>query len=266
MREKYCFYQKKGNLNFILILFFFVGGYVFFFTSNSWMPAGSSANALTPPGQENEWNGRTVSVIRWDYCEDSGTMEVELGIRNASYDGQNTYAYSALEKRGENLEINVVLEEAEWVIIQIMDVPKRWSEVLLRLDMKDDAESMGFLKLYTNVNDVNHVERIEKKDRDGYLKERFETQIRTYQDMIGSLQEEIQKLEEEKQQIQLEITRLQESRQYQTAEQQTATDRAVTEAESKYRGAEEEIAQKQAEITEINERIILTQRQMEEGQ
>lgn len=265
LREKYSFYQKKGNLHFFLILFVFIGGYLFFFTSNSWMPAGSSADALTIPGQENEWNGRTVSVIRWDYCETSGTMEVELGIRNTSYDGQNTYKYSALEKQGRNLPVKVVLEEADWVILQITDLPGRWSEISLRMDMKEDVESMGLLKLYTNVNDVNQVNKIEKKDRAGYLKARFETQIATYQSTIESLQGEIKNLENEKQEINREIARLQEGRQYQTLEQQRATDQAVAEAESKYKSAETEIVKKQTEITEMNERISLTQKQMEEG-
>ncbi len=265
IREKHYFYQKKGNLHFFLILFIFIGGYLFFFTSNSWMPAGSSANALTPTGQENEWNGRTVSVIRWDYCENSGMMEVELAIRNTSYDGQNTYEYSALEKQGKNLSVKTVLEEADWVILQIADLPRRWSEISLRMDMKEDAESLGLLKLYTNVNDVHCVDRIVKKDRDGYLKARFETQIAAYKSAIESLQGEIQNLEKEMQEINSEIARLQESRQYQTEEQQTATDRAITEAESKYKSAETEISGKQAEIAEMNERITLTQKQMEEG-
>lgn len=265
IREKYSFYQKKGNLRFILILFFFIGGYLFFFTSNAWMPAGSSANALTPPGQEKEWNGRTVSVIRWDYCEASGKMEVELDIQNTSYDGQNSYEYSALEKLGGTLSVSVILEEADWVILQISDLPKRWSEVSLRMDMTERAESMGLLKLYTNVNDVNRVSRIEERDRDGYRIVRFETQIQTYQNRIKTLQEEIQNLESEKQEISRETVRLQEGRQYQTLEQQRFTDQAVAEAESKYKSAEAEIAEKQKEITEMNERITLTRKQMEEG-
>lgn len=265
IKEKYSFYQKKGNLRFILILFVFTGGYLFFFTSNAWMPAGSSANALTQLGQESEWNGRTVSVTRWDYCENSGTMEVELDIRNTSYDGQNTYEYSALEKMGGKLPVSVILEEADWVILQITDLPKRWSEVSLRMDMTEHAESMGLLKLYTNVNDVSRVNSIEKRDREGYRMVRFETQIQTYQNMIGSLQAEIQDLESEKHEISRETERLQEGRQYQTLEQQRATDQAVAEAESKYKGAEAEIAEKQAKITEMNERIALTRKQMEEG-
>lgn len=265
IKEKYSFYQKKGNLRFILILFLFTGGYLFFFTSNAWMPAGSSANALTPPGQETEWNGRTVSVTRWDYCETSGTMEVELDIRNTSYDGRNIYEYSALEKLGGKLSVGVILEEEDWVILQITDLPKRWSEVSLRMDMKEQVENMGLLKLYTNVNDVNRVSSIEERDRDGYLKVRFETKIQTYQNTIENLQAEIQNLENEKQEIRRETARLQEGRQYQTLEQQRATDQAVAEAESKYISAEAEIAQKQTEITEMNERIALTRKQMEEG-
>ena len=265
IKEKYSFHQKKGNLRFFLILFVFTGGYLFFFTSNAWMPAGSSANALTPPGQETVWNGRTVSVTRWDYCEKSSVMEVELDIRNTAYDGQNTYRYSALEKLGGKLSVSVILEEGDWVILRITDLPKRWSEVSLRMDMAEHAESAGLLKLYTNVNDVNRGSSIEERDRDGYRKVRFETQIQTYQNMIGSLQDEIRDLENEKQEISRETARLQEGRQYETLEQQRATDQAVAEAESKYKSAEAEIAEKRAEITEMNERIVLTQKQMEEG-
>lgn len=255
----------SGKMYFYFLIAFFVLGYIFFFSSNRWMPVTSSANAYTPLGQEIVWNGKKVSVIRWDYCENSRKMEVELDIRNTAFDGQNTYDFSVVVRGGGEATVDPVIEEADWIIVQINDVPERWSEILLSVDQENyNDTTSGVLKLFTNVNDVNRVNRIKKKDWNGYRRNRFETQIVSYQQQIKVNMKEIEKLQKEKQHIFTEITRLSNAKKYQTQEEQEETDQSITDAQKEAAGKDASVMQLQEENEELKEKIDLQQKQMEE--
>ncbi len=255
----------SGKIYFYFLIGFFIAGYVFFLTSYQWMPVSSSAKALTPLGTEKAWNGKKITVIRWDYCEKKQEMEVELDIRNTSFDGQNTYDFSVQVRGGGEATVTPVIEEPDWIIVQINDVPKNWGEILLRVDQETYNETTtGALKLFTNTNDVNRVDQIETKDWNGYRRNRFETQIASYEEKINSNLEEIEKLQEEKEEIAAEITRLSEAKMYQTQEEQEETDQSMAEAQKEIAQKDASILQLQEENEELNEKIVLQQKQMEE--
>lgn len=255
----------SGKMYFYFLIVFFIAGYGFFFSSYQWMPVTSSANAHTPLGEERAWNGKKISLIRWDYCESSQKMEVELDIRNTDFDGQNTYDFSVLLRGGDEATVTPVIEEPDWIIVQINDIPKRWSEILLSIDQKKHNDTTtSALKLFTNINDVNRVDRIETKDWNGYRRNRFETQIASYKEKINSNLKEIEKLQEEKKDIVTEITRLGNAKKYQTQEEQEETDQSITDAQKEIGKKDASVLELQDENNELKEKIVLQQKQMEE--
>ncbi len=257
--------NDKGKLYFLSVIFFFMAGYLFFFTSNYWMPVKSSATAYTALGREQSWNGKGITIIRWDYSERDRAMEVEIDIRNLAYDGQNQYQFKAQSRGGKQITVTTVIKDADWIILHLNDIPERWSEILLWMDQKEYSDqTAGALKLFTNINDVNRVDRIETKDWTGYRKQRFENQIVLYQDQIAGYQQEIAGSRNEIREIEAEITRLSGTKKYQTMDEQAQTDQSIETARKEIAKKEQEILDSQDEINQLTEKVILIQKQMEE--
>ena len=189
------FKKNKESIRFFIIIFFFVGGYAFFFSSMYWMPASVDASYLTKVGIENTWNNRHITITRWDYSEEQGVMEVELSVENKSYDGKNTYDFSAVDLRGRKLTIDTQVTDTDWIVLQIKDIPNKWSDISLRMEVA--GEDKERLKLYTNINDVNKVKRIKSLNRIGYLQKRFESEICNYKKGVEHKQGEIKILNQE---------------------------------------------------------------------
>ena len=156
--------RKPKYLLFILFFFFFIGGYLFFFTSMYWMPDNGTAKRLTKLHEVIEWNQRDLSLLRWEYSEEQQLMEVELEIINKEFDPDNEYEFSAIESSGQRMKVEVVLKEPDWIILQIKDIPKRFREISLHMEMEHD-ENKGVVRLYTNRNDVKRVSDIHEKTR-----------------------------------------------------------------------------------------------------
>lgn len=253
------FKKNKESIRFFIIIFFFVGGYAFFFSSTYWMPASVDASYLTRLGIENTWNDRQVIINRWDYSEEQSLMEVELSVENKSYDGKNTYDFSAVDLRGKRLTVKIQVADPDWIVLQIKDVPDKWSDISLRMDMAGDDRER--LKLYTNINDVDKVKGIENLDRTGYLQKRFESEVTNYSKEMEKKKNEIEKLQQEIAEVEKEIDRLTEAKLYQTDKQKQESDTLIADAQSTISSKEKQINTLNGEIEEINQRIEMKERQ-----
>lgn len=260
--NKIGFFRNKDSIYFVIIIFLFIAGYAFFFTSRLWMPPGSDVRYLTNLNEDVNWGNRTIQIIRWDYCDESKTMEVELDVENSEFDGKNSYDFEALEYGGKELKIKKIVEEADWIVIQISELPKRWSEVSLRMFVAGTDSDK--LKLYTNIKAVNKVEQVVEKDINGYRVGRLEAEILNYQNEVADKNKEISELTAEIENIQAEISRLEESKTYQTEIQIEATNEKISDANTKLISNQEKIMDLQEEIEEINKRIEMVQLQINE--
>lgn len=75
----------KNNAIINLALIVIIGGYLFFFTSNLWIPHNASAKKQTPLNESVEWADRAITIERWDYCERSRLMEVYMDIKDSMF-------------------------------------------------------------------------------------------------------------------------------------------------------------------------------------
>lgn len=263
IKQRICSYGE--TLYFVSMFVLFIAGYLFFFTSNYWMPVSSSATAYTSMGRELSWNGKGITLTRWDYCEKDHIMEVEIDIRNLAYDGQNRYQFSAQSRGGRQITVVPIIEDEDWIILHLVDIPDRWSEILLWMDQKEYSDQTAdALKLFTNINDVKRVDQIETKDWIGYRKQRFENQISLYKDQIREYQQEIADSQNQIQEIEREIVRLDGSKKYQTMDEQMQTDQSIESARKEIAKKEQEILDIQVEINQLTEKVTLIQKQMEE--
>ena len=161
--------RKKRNRNifFSIVLFLFIGGYTVFFTSRFWLRIPVQSGNATKIGTTVDWNDREVKLIRWEYSKQQNEMEVELDITNKRYDGINRYKFSAVDLNGNPLYVDKIIEEDDWIVLQIKDLPSRWSDISLRMDMPKEREDTT-LKLYSSLQDVKKVGKIEKRSRTEY--------------------------------------------------------------------------------------------------
>lgn len=112
----------KNNAIINLALIVIIGGYLFFFTSNLWIPHNASAKKQTPLNESVEWADRAITIERWDYCERSRLMEVYMDIKSNTYDGIYAYKYEAVDRSEDNLKVSAAVEEPEWLVLRISGI------------------------------------------------------------------------------------------------------------------------------------------------
>ncbi|MCJ7967309.1 hypothetical protein MT487_09585 [Lachnospiraceae bacterium NSJ-171] len=251
--------KNKEAIRFFIIIFFFVGGYVFFFSSTVWMPASADASYLTNIGEENKWEDRYITINRWQYSENQHLMEVDLTVDNKSYDGINKYKYSAVDLMGNVLKCEAKIEEDNWIVLRISDIPKKWSDISLRLEMPDGKGN--WLKLYTNIVDVEKVAKFDNLDRNGYQAQKFNIEIKNMQKEIQKNNKQINKLNDEIAEVQKEIERINKDKLYQTESEQAESDSLIADANSTIASKQKQIQELIADTDEINKRIEMKNRE-----
>lgn len=247
--------SKRGTLMFRFFIFLFIGGYIFFFTSKIWMPTAGDATMLTKIGSSVNWNDREMKLLRWQYSPDQKLMEVELAVNNKKFDGINNYKYEAVESNGTVLKTNVIIEDPDWIIVQIEGVSKKFSEVSFRIMTTEEDANIETLKLYTNTNDVSRVDKLEVRTRNGYLVTRYEEEITNYQNEIDDLTTQVSENESQIKEIKKEIKRLLSKKDYETEEEKTETNILINEARSSMKNLQSKNDANETQISEYQERI-----------
>ena len=250
--------RRSKSKGLVVLLAVLLGGYACFFSSNLWMPPAGNATKQSALNQEMEWEGRTVTMLRWEYAKEEQKMEVELEIRNTSFDGTDAYSYQAVDAGGRKLTVTPVLEDSDYVVLQLTGISPRWSEVSLRMELPESAggtEEASTLRLYTNVVDVQAVEKLPVLTRNGYLMKRLEEQTAHYEEEIQALEQTIHEQEEYQENCEEEVQRLTGNKKYETEEEAAETDRLIQTARQKTEASKETVHQLEKSIAELQEKI-----------
>lgn len=261
MGKNYEITKRKGNLALFGIVFFFVAGYIFFFSSTMWMLSNLAASLQTPLKENVQWGERTLQIRRWDYCETEQVMEVEIDMDNKSFDGKNHYQYSAINRNNDQLKVVKMIEDSDWIVLRIENVTDNFGEISLRMDMMGEPDD-NTLKLYTNVNAVKRVKNLEKRDRKGYQLLRLQRDTESYQKEISTLEKKKKSLLEKNQRMQDEINHLQSEESYLTEEMKAEQTDKINEIQSEISANQDEIQSYDLQLKEKRERIELIKKQM----
>lgn len=249
----------KNNAIIKLALIVICGGYLFFFSSNLWIPHNASAKKQTPLNTSIDWEGRVLAIERWDYCEQSGLMEVCIDVKSSTYDGIYTYKYDAVDRSDDTLKVSAAVEEPEWMVLRISGITHDFGEVSLRLTHKGET-----IRLYTNVKKVNRVKSLQKKSKKDYQIIRMETKISQYQKTIAAKEKKIEMLKATNARLNNEIERMQSDLEYQTeSEKQNTADR-VEDIKENIDQNTADINERYRQIEERNNRIRLIREQIDQ--
>ena len=152
-----------------------------------------------------------------------------------------------------------MIEEDDWIILRISGIPKRWSDVSLRMEMPDGNGER--LKLYTNVVDVEKVAELKSMDRNGYMAQKFNIEISNMQKEVEADNKQIDKLNNEIAEVQKEIERINKEKIYQTDKEKTESDSLIADANSTIASKQKQIQELIADTDEINKRIEMKNRE-----
>jgi hypothetical protein len=253
--------KKNPNVRLAIPMILIMAGYILFLTSRLWMPPTSDARRLTPLMEAVSGGGRNLTLTRWTYSEKQNLMEAEILIDNPNPDGVNEYGYDAVDSMGHRCNVEAVVAEPDYVVLQIKDVSRRWSEISLRIYVPpsqikhDGVENDGtVIKLYTNVRDVDREEEIKTLSEKEYKLRRLDDEIKwaEYRKqqlylLIASEKNNQQILEDEKE-------RLAETMKFQTEAEAAETQSKIESAESQTEYSKSLIKKYVEEIAALKER------------
>ena len=139
--------KKRNKRYFQRIMITLIAFYAICLTSKMWLKNNYKNIDITPIGSVVSQNNREVTLISWSYCRDERKMEVLLGISNTAYDGNDTYEWSAEDKDAGSLKVTPIIEERNFVVLQLTDLPSRITVISLRMD-QSKTQDFETIRLY----------------------------------------------------------------------------------------------------------------------
>ncbi len=254
--------RYKNFKNSLIVLFIVVSfvGYIVFFASPFYMVNVGDLK-YTDFSKIVSMENRDIQILNWTYSKQQKRMEVEIQVDNKSFDGRDTYNFSVMFRPSDKaVKITKILEEANYIVLQIDGIPKSFKEISLRMEVENTPTEQ--IRLYSNVDQITYEEKIEPMSPLEYHMRRIERNIVNYNNEITGLDAEIQALENKITNIQTTNLRLEESKKYQTTAEMETTNRTITENLNTISELEKEIdgfKQKQQDIQNLiaqsNERL-----------
>lgn len=259
MEREYKTYRLERHKNpiFKTLLICFALFYLVLLTSGFWFPQSRDDFEITEIGtvQENADRNRRVTLIRWDYSEEQGIMQLQLRMENTSLDGINQYSYLAMERSHGECQAEQIYEDGQIIVVNITDIPDNWTAVSLRIGMPDtDPEEEFLFRLYGSPENISTITEIPENNRNEYYIADTRYSIQALEQENRNLQEEAEGLRTEIRELNRQITEITEELPYIPAEE-------MEEKEAEISALETEIQNRTGQISDITD----TQQTNEEG-
>lgn len=261
--EKEKIYIKNKNKYLICFFLIFVIGYSLFFTSKIWMPT-KKGNMDTHIGEIIEKNGHEVSILSWEYLEKNNEMEIYLYKNNKTADGIENFKYTALDKNKGDLKSKTVYEDNELAVIHLINVPKRWKNISLRIDIKnninkntDNFETIKLYKLKENVKKVSDRNAFKFKSEKEYKIRVCNLKTKIIYKKIENIRKNNSKLNHQLEKCDDKILELEEKAKYMTDEEKLDNTNVIAEIRNEKTAFQTKIFDNQNEIRELENKIII---------
>lgn len=251
-KRRFSDYYNK-YMSWMIILF--IVGYGFFFTTKMWYDDTSNMVHPTKLNSVQTWNKREIQLFDWEYCQQRKEMELQFSITNKSYDGKDTYYFTAIDSNSGYLKTETIVNENGFYVVRIKKVPDKWKEIAFFISTNE--EQTEYCKLFTNKQDVARTNDLIEHTYNEYMMIRLDSEITMYNEYIETLQADI---EEQKKQIDIcskDIQKYEDEKKFQTQMEQADTDMLISEIQMKISAAQSAITSDTDKIEEYNKRIAL---------
>ncbi|MGF6376714.1 hypothetical protein M2140_001792 [Clostridiales Family XIII bacterium PM5-7] len=259
----------KNNTNRFLKTFciIFVVGYVFFFSSNLWMPVDPLSIVQTKLGESIEANGRTVTPLVWTYSKDEQTMELIIEISNTSLDGIDEYEWTAVGVNTGFFDVETVVNTPEFVVLHVKNVSNSWTQMSVRMDFKANTkttEKFNTIKMYADESSIDRVEEIKKGRMLDYQKVAIAAKIRQAEDEIRAIEAQIKESEKRIAVGEDREEKLSEQLQYQIGDEKDDTVAKITDITSEVTAERQRVEVRKEQIEQLQEKIALQKKKAKE--
>lgn len=247
--------KRRNKRYFQRIMIALIAFYSIFFTSNIWLRSDYSNIDITPIGNVVTGNNREVTLISWNYCSDDKKMEILLGISNTSYDGNDTYTWTAEDRATGSLTVNPIIQTRNFVVLQLVNLPSRISVISLRMD-NPDIKEFETLRIYGDPKrNITSVSSIQEKTENEYHVQQLQSEINIVTQNIENLQEEINTNQEKIQNLNYAIKEAENDLQYQTTSEIKSTNQKISSLRSQKKGLADIIDNNKSKIQELQQKI-----------
>lgn len=247
--------KRRNKRYFQRIMIALIAFYSIFFTSNIWLRSDYSNIDITPIGNVVTGNNREVTLISWNYCSDDKKMEILLGISNTSYDGNDTYTWTAEDRATGSLTVNPIIQTRNFVVLQLVNLPSRISVISLRMD-NPDIKEFETLRIYGDPKrNITSVSSIQEKTENEYHVQQLQSEINIVTQNIENLQEEINTNQEKIQNLNYVIKEAENDLQYQTTSEIESTNQKISSLRSQKKGLADIIDNNKSKIQELQQKI-----------
>lgn len=247
--------KKRNKRYFQRIMIPLIAFYAICLTSKMWLKNNYKNIDITPIGSVVSQNNREVTLISWSYCRDERKMEVLLGISNTAYDGNDTYEWSAEDKDAGSLKVTPIIEERNFVVLQLTDLPSRITVISLRMD-QSKIQDFETIRLYAAPDrNMKSVADIKVKSKEEYQIQQIQSEIELANETISDLEEEIRKNKSTIRNLNTAINDAESDLQYQTSSEMESTNQKISTLRSQKKNANEAIDTAKNKIQELNEKI-----------
>lgn len=247
--------KKRNKRYFQRIMITLITFYAICLTSKMWLKNNYKNIDITPIGSVVSQNNREVTLISWSYCRDERKMEVLLGISNTAYDGNDTYEWSAEDKDAGSLKVTPIIEERNFVVLQLTDLPSRITVISLRMD-QSKIQDFETIRLYAAPDrNMKSVTDIKVKSKEEYQIQQIQSEIELADLTISDLEEEIRKNKSTIRNLNTAIKDAESDLQYQTSSEMESTNQKISTLRSQKKNANEAIDTAKKKIQELNEKI-----------
>lgn len=252
--------NRSTNRFLYTFLAVFIGGYLIFFTSSLWLPNTYVGVDVTPIGETVTVGDRNVTVDAWTFSKEQKLMEVMIEIENNSIDGIDQYEWTAKTKDGK-LPLTVIAADPAFVALHISDVPRDWTEVslVMQLPRPVGRASKEFepVQIYVNDKMIPAVSEITAKNLTTYKQQAYQSKIDAFKEQIRLLQRQVRETGHSIREADAKIDEIQSKMEYQTEREKEESNALIDELLAKKENLTREKEEKETEIKELQERIIL---------
>ena len=257
-------WKNKNNKIILIGLVICIFIYALFFTSNLYIK--NTGNfVVTPIGEVKTLGSKNISISKWEYSKSQGLMEIAIDIKDREYSDKNTFAFSAVTKPESSLKINIIIEESDFIVVHIENIPKDFTEISFRMKFEDPNET-EVIRFYSNINEIKIADNITAKTKVQYFIDSLMNANLELEKNILQFNEEIDELENRIISINQNSEKLEENKKFQTEEEILTTDTSIRnnntkidesngkieELREKIQNAEEKIQKNQIHIDELS--------------
>lgn len=253
--EKKAFSKKNRSHSFAKkVLVCFVVTYGFFFSSGLWLSPDSKNNIPSFHTAEDFGRHRQITLIRYDFCEEQETAEIELDITQLEYEKGDLYLTAYLDDTT-TLPISFPVDDPDTKVIRITGIESASAPIKLECLFERSDEDVDTLYFEYKPKNVTQVASLTEKTEAEYKIQRCHLNIDNYREEIEDLNEQIAEQQAVLDDIADTNSELEEIRKTQTAEEQEESAQQIERNLAASETASETIKDYQQQILEIDHKI-----------